>query len=57
MLTSGAMANFLAHYVGGMWGTMTPTSYFLIFGVVAAVATVIMLAMVRVLKPMLHGVH
>lgn len=55
--TSGAMANFLAHYVGGMWGTMTPTSYFLIFGVVAAAATVIMLALVRVLKAMLHGVH
>ncbi len=55
--TTGAIANFLAHSVGGMWGTMTPMSYFLIFGVVAAFATVLMLLLLRVLKPMLHGVH
>jgi POT family proton-dependent oligopeptide transporter len=55
--TTGAVSNFLAHFVGGMWGTMTPTQYFLIFGVVAAAATVIMLLLLRVLKPMLHGVH
>ncbi len=55
--TTGAVSNFLAHFVGGMWGTMTPMQYFLIFGVVAAVATLIMLLMLRVLRPMLHGVH
>ena len=55
--TTGAVANFLAHFVGGLWGTMTPTQYFLIFGAVAAVATVIMLLLLRVLRPMLHGVH
>ena len=56
-LTTGGAANWLAHFAGGYWGTMTPTAYFLIFGIVAAGATVIMLLLMRVLKPMLHGVH
>ena len=43
-LTYGA-ANWLAHFAGGYWGTMTPTAYFMIFGVVAAAATVLMLSM------------
>ena len=55
--TTGAVSNFMAHLVGGYWGTMTPTQYFMIFGVVAAAATIIMLLMLRVLKPLLHGVH
>jgi POT family proton-dependent oligopeptide transporter len=56
-LTTGGAANWLAHFAGGYWGTMTPTQYFLIFGIVAAAATLIMLLLIRVLKPMLHGVH
>ncbi|MFQ5592079.1 MAG: peptide MFS transporter [Phycisphaerae bacterium] len=55
--TTGAVANYLAHFMGGMWGTMTPTRYFLIFGIVAAAATGVMLLLLRVLKPMLHGLH
>jgi POT family proton-dependent oligopeptide transporter len=55
--TTGFIANFLAHKVGGYWGTMTPGEYFVIFGVLGVVATVIMLLLLRVLKPMLHGIH
>ena len=55
--TTGFVANFVAHTVGGYWGKMTPGEYFMIFGVIGLVATIIMLALMRVLKPMLHGVH
>ncbi|MHC4089997.1 MAG: peptide MFS transporter [Planctomycetota bacterium] len=55
--TTGFVANFVAHTVGGYWGTMTPSSYFMIFGVIGFAATVIMLLLLRVLKPMLHGIH
>ncbi|MCK4343533.1 MAG: hypothetical protein KAY37_17610 [Phycisphaerae bacterium] len=56
-LTTGAVANFLAHFAGGYWGSMVPAQYFIIFGVVGVVATVIMLLLIRILKPMLHGIH
>ena len=56
-LTTGAVANFLAHYAGGYWGTMLPGEYFMIFGVIGVVATVIMLLLLRVLRPMLHGIN
>jgi len=55
--TTGAVSNFVAHSVGGYWGTLTPTSYFMIFGVIGLVAAVIMLVMLRHLKPLLHGIH
>lgn len=55
--TTGAVSNFLAHYAGGYWGTMTPGEYFIIFGMLGAAATVIMLVLLRVLKPRLHGIH
>lgn len=55
--TTGGVSNWLAHFAGGYWGTMTPTAYFLIFACIAGAATVIMLLLVRVLKPLLHGVH
>ncbi len=55
--TTGAVSNYLAHFAGGYWGTMTPAEYFMIFGVIGAVATIIMLLMLRVLRPMLHGIH
>lgn len=55
--TTGALANYSAHFVGGYWGNMTPTEYFMIFGAIAAGATVLMLLMLRFLKPMLHGIH
>jgi len=55
--TTGALANYSAHFIGGYWGNMTPTAYFMIFGGIAAVATVLMLIMLRFLRPMLHGIH
>jgi POT family proton-dependent oligopeptide transporter len=55
--TTGGVSNWVAHFMGSYWGTMTPTAYFLIFGCVAAAATVIMLLLLRVLKPMLHGLR
>jgi dipeptide/tripeptide permease len=55
--TTGFIANFVAHTVGGYWGMMTPTAYFMIFGVIGVAATLIMLLMLRLLKPMLHGIH
>jgi len=55
--TTGAVSNYLAHFAGGYWGSMTPGQYFIIFGVLGIIATVIMLLLIRVLKPMLHGVH
>lgn len=55
--TTGAVSNYLAHYVGGYWGTMTPGEYFMIFGVLGVIATVIMLLLIRVLRPRLHGIH
>lgn len=54
---TGFIANFVAHTVGGYWGTMTPTNYFMIFGVVGLIAAVIMLLMLRLIKPLLHGIH
>ncbi len=54
---TGFIANFVAHTVGGHWGEMTPTSYFMIFGVIGLVAAVIMLVMLRFIKPLLHGIH
>lgn len=56
-LTTGAISNYLAHTVGGYWGTMQPTSYFMIFGVIGLIATIIMLLLLRVLRPMLHGIR
>jgi len=55
--TSGACANFLAHTIAESWGTMTPTQYFAIFAIVAGSATVLMLLLLRKLKPMLHGIN
>ena len=56
-LTTGAVSNYLAHFAGGYWGTMTPGHYFIIFGILGVIATVIMSLLLRVLKPMLHGIH
>lgn len=56
-LTTGAVANWFAHYAGGYWGMMTPAEYFMIFAVLGIVATVIMLVLLRFLKPLLHGIH
>lgn len=54
---TGFIANFAAHKIGGYWGTMTPDVYFMIFGGVGVGAAVLMLLMLKALKPMLHGVH
>ncbi len=56
-LTTGSIANFLAHKIGGMWGTMTPIDYFSIFAAVSVVATVVMVLLLRFLHKRMHGVH
>jgi len=56
-LMTGGVANFVAHKIGGGWGTMTPTAYFLIFGAVAAVAALLMIPLVGLLRRMMHGVQ
>jgi POT family proton-dependent oligopeptide transporter len=53
---TGFIANFTAHRIGGYWGTMTPSAYFTIFGAVGLGAAILMLLMLKRLKPMLHGV-
>jgi POT family proton-dependent oligopeptide transporter len=53
---TGFIANFTAHRIGGYWGTMTPSAYFTIFGIVGLAAAILMLMMLKRLKPMLHGV-
>lgn len=56
-LATGGVANYAANSIGGMWGTMTPTQYFMIFGALTAAATLIMLLSLRLLKPRLHGLR
>ncbi len=56
-LTTGSIANFLAHKIGGKWGQMTPVDYFTIFAVVSVVATVLMVLLLRFLHKRMHGVH
>ncbi|MFQ5806660.1 MAG: hypothetical protein ACE5I3_09440, partial [Phycisphaerae bacterium] len=56
-LFTGGIANFLAHLIGGQWGTMTPIDYFMIFGALSLGAMLLMLLMVRLLRRMMHGVH
>lgn len=52
-----AVAEKLAHVFGGMWGTMTPASYFFFFVIVCAVGGFLLLVMVPMLRRMMHGVH
>ncbi|MCC7290940.1 MAG: peptide MFS transporter [Phycisphaerales bacterium] len=54
---TGAIANYAAHTAGGYWGTMEPTTYFMIFGAVGVGAAVLMLLMIKALKPKMHGIH
>ncbi len=56
-LMTGGVANWTAHLIGGMWGTMTPTTYFAIFAGISLVATALMLLLLRLLKPLLHGIR
>ena len=56
-LMTGGVANWTAHLLGGMWGTMTPGAYFTIFAVISLAATVVMLLLLRLLKPLLHGIR
>jgi POT family proton-dependent oligopeptide transporter len=56
-LMTGGVANWTAHLLGGMWGTMTPSAYFTIFAVISLAATVVMLLLLRLLKPLLHGIR
>jgi POT family proton-dependent oligopeptide transporter len=55
-LTTGFMANQLAHQLGGEWGTMTPDHYFSIFAIISVAATVLMLILRGPLKRRMHGV-
>ena len=52
-----AVSEKLAHVFGGMWGTMTPARYFMIFVVVCGVGAALMAVLVRPLKRMMHGVQ
>lgn len=56
-VTTGGIANFAAHTIGGYWGKITPTTYFMIFGAVALVAALIMLPAVKALKRRMHGIQ
>ncbi|MBN1514859.1 MAG: peptide MFS transporter [Phycisphaerae bacterium] len=56
-LTTGGAANYLAHFIGGYWGKMTPTQYFLIFGAVALVTGLVMVTVVKALKRRMHGIQ
>ena len=52
-----AISEKLAHFLGGMWGNMTPTKYFMIFVIICGVGAVLMAILVRPLKRMMHGVE
>ncbi len=52
-----AISEKLAHVVGGMWGTMTPARYFMIFVVICGVGALLLAVLVRPLKRMMHGVQ
>ena len=53
---STAVAEKLAHVFGGMWGTMTPTRYFMFFVVVCGGGALLMALIVPKLKRMMHGI-
>jgi POT family proton-dependent oligopeptide transporter len=55
-LTS-AFGNFAAGTLGEIWGTVPPIEFFLLATVVVAVAAVVLLALVRLLVKMMHGVN
>jgi len=52
-----AIAEKLAQVFGGMWGTMPPAQYFMIFVVMCGVGALLMGVLVRPLKRMMHGVQ
>ncbi len=56
-VTTGGIANFAAHTIGGYWSKMTPTTYFMIFGAMALVAALIMLPVVEAMKRRMHGIQ
>ena len=56
-VTTGGVANYAAHSIGGWWGAVTPTQYFLMFGAMAAIATVLMFLVVGALRARMHGIH
>jgi len=55
MLTS-AFGNFAAGALGEVWGTMSPTKFFLLTTLVVGVAALVLLALVRVVTRTMHGV-
>ena len=56
-VTTGGIANFAAHTIGGYWDKMTPTQYFLIFGAMALITALIMVTVVKALKRRMHGIQ
>ncbi|MFQ5412644.1 MAG: hypothetical protein ACE5EC_10105, partial [Phycisphaerae bacterium] len=52
-----AIAEKLAQVFGAYWGKMIPGQYFLIFVVMCGVGALLMAALIRPLKRMMHGVH
>jgi len=56
-VTTGGIANFAAHTIGGYWDKMTPTQYFLIFGAMTLITALIMVTVVKALKRRMHGIQ
>jgi POT family proton-dependent oligopeptide transporter len=52
-----ALSEYTAQVFGAMWGTMSPTNYFLIFVAMCGVGALLMALLIRPLKRMMHGVH
>jgi POT family proton-dependent oligopeptide transporter len=56
-LTTGGLANYAAHSIGGLWGQVTPMQYFLLFGGMSLLAMVLMFLSVALLRARMHGIH
>lgn len=56
-LTTGGLASFAAHSIGGLWGQITPMQYFLLFGGMSLAAMVLMFLSVSLLRARMHGIH
>ena len=52
-----ALSEYAAQVFGGMWGTMPPGKYFMIFVVICGVGAFLMALLIRPLKRMMHGVQ
>jgi POT family proton-dependent oligopeptide transporter len=53
-LSTSFTGGFLAGYLGSLWSSMAKSSFFLMLGIITALAGLVILAFVRPLKPMLR---